>query len=76
MKITLDINDNKASAFLNFVKSLDFIKIQDYKGTQNTDVPAWQMKETEKRFKELEKHPEKSIDFNKTIEKLEKKYGL
>ncbi len=28
MKVTLDINDNKAAAFLNFVKSLDFIHIQ------------------------------------------------
>ena len=28
MKVTLDINDSKAAAFLNFVKSLDFIHIQ------------------------------------------------
>lgn len=28
MKVTLDINDNKAAAFLNFVKSLDFVIIQ------------------------------------------------
>lgn len=29
MRITLEINDSKASAFLNFIKSLDFIKIQN-----------------------------------------------
>ncbi len=29
MIITLDINDNKAPAFLNFIKSLDFIKVED-----------------------------------------------
>ncbi|SEI94397.1 hypothetical protein SAMN05192553_101954 [Cyclobacterium xiamenense] len=29
MKVTLDIKDSKAAAFLNFVKSLDFIRIQD-----------------------------------------------
>ena len=28
MKVTLDINDSKATAFLNFIKSLDFIQIQ------------------------------------------------
>lgn len=28
MKVTLEINDSKAAAFLNFVKSLDFIHIQ------------------------------------------------
>ena len=27
MKVTLDIKDNKAAAFLNFIKSLDFIHI-------------------------------------------------
>ncbi len=27
MKVTLDIKDSKAAAFLNFVKSLDFIRI-------------------------------------------------
>ena len=28
MKVTLDIKDSKAAAFLNFIKSLDFIQIQ------------------------------------------------
>lgn len=28
MKITLEIKDTKASAFLNFIKSLDFIQIK------------------------------------------------
>ena len=28
MKVTLDIQDSKAAAFLNFIKSLDFIRIQ------------------------------------------------
>ncbi len=29
MKVTLDIKDTKAAAFLNFIKSLDFINIQN-----------------------------------------------
>jgi hypothetical protein len=28
MKITLEIKDSKATAFLNFIKSLDFIQIK------------------------------------------------
>ncbi|SFU07477.1 hypothetical protein SAMN04489724_3705 [Algoriphagus locisalis] len=36
MKITLEIKDNKASAFLNFIKSLDFIQI---KSEENMDEP-------------------------------------
>ncbi|MFC5626722.1 hypothetical protein [Algoriphagus winogradskyi] len=37
MKITLEIKDNKASAFLNFIKSLDFIQI---KSEENLDEPS------------------------------------
>ncbi len=29
MKITLDIQDSKAQAFLTFIRSLDFIKIEN-----------------------------------------------
>ncbi|WP_421871064.1 hypothetical protein [Marinoscillum sp.] len=41
MKITLDINDNKATAFLNFIKSLDFIKIhsqEDYEEPTKQEI--------------------------------------
>lgn len=37
MKITLEIKDNKASAFLNFIKSLDFIQI---KTQEELDEPS------------------------------------
>ena len=36
----------------------------------------WQIKEVAKRLKKIEKNPEKAIDFDKTIESLENKYGL
>ncbi len=41
MKVTLEIQDSKASAFLNFVKSLDFIRIQskdDYKEPTKQEI--------------------------------------
>lgn len=37
MKITLEIKDTKASAFLNFIKSLDFIQI---KTQEELDEPS------------------------------------
>jgi hypothetical protein len=37
MKITLEIKDNKAPAFLNFIKSLDFIQI---KTQEDLDEPS------------------------------------
>ena len=41
MKVTLDIQDSKAAAFLNFIKSLDFIRIQtkeDYKEPTRQEI--------------------------------------
>ncbi|MBL4651909.1 MAG: addiction module protein [Flavobacteriales bacterium] len=32
MKVTLDIQDSKAAAFLNFIKSLDFITVKEESG--------------------------------------------
>ena len=40
MKVLLDINDSKAAAFLNFIKSLDFIRIQseDYEEPSKQEI--------------------------------------
>ncbi len=41
MKVTLDINDNKATAFLNFIQSLDFISIykkDDYEESSKQEI--------------------------------------
>ena len=40
MKVLLDINDSKATAFLNFIKSLDFIRIQkeDYEEPTKQEI--------------------------------------
>lgn len=70
MRITLDIKKNRLSTFLALIKTLDYISI-----TEN-DIPQWQIDEVESRLADLKKHPEKAIDFDKTIERIEKKYGL
>lgn len=36
MKLILDIKDNKASAFLNFIRSLDFITIKSEEATEES----------------------------------------
>lgn len=38
MRVTLDINDNKAVAFLNFIQSLDFVTIKSDDGFQLSDL--------------------------------------
>lgn len=60
MKITLEINDSKASAFLNFIGSLDFIQIQ----SKEDDIePTKQevLAGIKKGIKEAQQHDEGKI---------------
>jgi hypothetical protein len=72
MKITLDIKESRFSTFMAFIKTLDYVSVPE----EEMSIPDWQKKEADKRIKELEKHPEKAIDFDKTVSQIEKKYGL
>jgi hypothetical protein len=74
LTINIDISNHKAIALLNYIKTLDFINIEEK--SEQDNIPKWQIKEVAKRLKKLEKNPEKAIDFEKTIESIEKKYGL
>lgn len=61
MKVTLDINDNKAAAFLNFVKSLDFIHIQskeDYEEPTKQEI----LDSIRQGMKEVQLHKEGKIE--------------
>ena len=69
LTINIDLSNHKAIALLNYIKTLDFINIEEKSEQEN--VPKWQIKEVAKRLKKIEKNPEKAIDFDKTIESLE-----
>lgn len=61
MKITLDINDNKAAAFLNFIKSLDFISIhkkEDYEEPTKKEI----LDSIKQGMKEVQMHMEGKIE--------------
>lgn len=68
-----DISNPKAKAFLEFIKTLDFISLED---NRHNAIPKWQQDLTLKRLAELDKDPSKSIDFDSMINGLERKYGL
>lgn len=68
MKITLDINDNKAAAFINFIKSLDFIKVE----VPEQEFIQSQMNEVNKRLEEHENNPSNAIDFDIAMDEIEK----
>lgn len=76
MKFTIDIDlsNTKAVALLNYIKTLDFIRINEHDSDEQ--IPIWQINEATKRLDALEKNPENAIDFDETINKIEAKYGL
>jgi hypothetical protein len=60
MKIILDIEDNKAAAFLNFIKSLDFIRIytkEDYEEPTKQEI----LEGIKQGMKEVQLHQEGKI---------------
>jgi hypothetical protein len=71
MKITLDIQENRLSTFLAFIKTLDYVSI-----SKEDNIPQWQKDEVNQRLKDLEKYPERAVDFDIVMEDIEKKYGL
>tara|TARA_R110001592_G_scaffold53477_1_gene163919 strand:+ start:3014 stop:3229 length:216 start_codon:yes stop_codon:yes gene_type:complete len=71
MKITLDIQENRLSTFLAFIKTLDYVSI-----SKDDNIPQWQKDEVNQRLKDLEKYPERAVDFDIVMEDIEKKYGL
>lgn len=69
-----DISNPKAKAFLEFIKTLDFISVDD--DNKHNVIPQWQQEITLKRLAEIDKDPSKSVDFDDMIDRLEDKYGL
>jgi hypothetical protein len=65
-----DISNPKAQAFLEYIKTLDFVSVD------KIDIPKWQQDLTLKRMAELDKDPSKAVDFDTVIDRLEKKHGL
>ena len=65
-----DISNPKAQAFLEYIKTLDFVSVD------KIDIPKWQQDLTLKRMAELDKDPSKAIDFDNMIDRVEKKHGL
>lgn len=73
-EIILKVPEGKFEFVVELIKNLG-IKFS-LKKDDNVDIPKWQIEESDRRLRALEKHPEKAIDFDKTIEKIEAKYGL
>lgn len=65
MKITLDIQDNRFDAFLNFIKTLDYVSIN-----KQDDIPIWQKEEVKRRLESIEKGQMKKRSWVKAKEEI------
>jgi len=72
-QLLINIEESKYNAFLTFIKTLDFINLVD---EADIEVPKWQIDEVNSRIEELEKHPDRAIDFNQMLERVKNKYDL
>lgn len=58
-QITLNIDESKFKAFLNFIKTLDYVSVSD-----QIDIPTEQQQETESRIKLLQEGKMKTRSWN------------
>lgn len=71
MEFTISIHDNqKALALIEFLKTLDYVSLSQNK-QESSDIPAWHLPILEKRIKDLEKKPNKLMDFDQSIDQIE-----
>ena len=71
MKITLDIQESKYSAFVALMKTLEYVSIPD-----EESIPQWQIDEALKRLDDLRKYPENGVDFDTMVNEIEEENGL
>ena len=67
MKLTLDIEDNKFKAFLEFIKTLDYVSIRE------DAIPQWQQDEVARRVDLIEKGEMKTRDWEEAKTDIFKK---
>ncbi len=71
MLISLEVNDNKAKLFIEFLNSLDFVKI-DRSELESDEY----MQRLNERLEEYESNPNDSENLKDVLLELKNKYGL
>ena len=59
MKITLEIKENRYAAFIDYIKTLDYVSV-----AKEQDIPAWQKEEVFKRIELLDSGEMKSRNWD------------
>ncbi|WP_339679545.1 addiction module protein [Cyclobacterium marinum] len=68
MKITLDIEDNRFDAFLSYIKTLDYVKIN-----KDEVIPQWQQDEVNRRLQMIDDGEMKTRSWKEAKEEILKK---
>lgn len=68
MKITLDIQDSRFDTFLSFIKTLDYVSIN-----QADTIPQWQQDEVNRRLQLIDKGEMKTRSWDEAKKDIFKK---
>lgn len=71
MLLSLDINDNKAKVFIEFLNSLDFVRINNSELTDDEET-----KLINERLEEYKMNPDSIVELGEALKKLKIKYGF
>ncbi|AMS25869.1 hypothetical protein AEM51_01455 [Bacteroidetes bacterium UKL13-3] len=66
MKLVLDIDDSKGQTLIDFLKSLDFVKIEE-----SYEIPQWHQQLINERLNFFEEFSEQKIKLNEVIDRIE-----
>ena len=68
-QFTISIPDNKASLFLEFMKSLNFVK--EIQQVEDIDIPQWQKDVVRERMADYKANPNQALDFDAAMDDVE-----
>ena len=71
MKITLTIPENKALAFLEFLKTINYVEVEKQEH-EYVSYPQWHDQVVKERLEAYLSNPSDIADFDKTMNDLEK----
>lgn len=67
------ISDNKGKTTGVFIPISEWNALKSkFKDIEQVDIPDWQLEEVSKRLENYKNHPEVALDYDKTINDIEK----
>jgi len=68
-QFTVTVPDNKISFFIELIKSIDFLKINE--SDVVSEIPEWHKSIIDKRLKEYQENPENVIEWETAQKQIE-----